>query len=116
MNKEFIPYEQALALKELGFDELVEFYKDSSEEIFDMRTPDDAPCILWQQVFRWFRENYGLHSQMSILRDDEWHYSIRRKDNKWTIEFPVKDIYSSYEEGELACLRKLIEIAKSKSA
>ena len=62
MNKEFIPYEQALALKELGFDEEVEFYKDLSEEIFDMRTPNDAPCILWQQAFRWLYQKLSIEN------------------------------------------------------
>jgi hypothetical protein len=37
MNKEFIPYEQILELKELGFN-----------------------GILWQEAFRWFREKYGF--------------------------------------------------------
>jgi hypothetical protein len=51
MNKEFIPYEQALELKELGFDEpCIAIWIDT------------IPLPLYQQVFRWFREKYDLCS------------------------------------------------------
>jgi len=95
LDKEFVPYQESLELVGLGYDEPVEFFKDSSEEIFDMRTPNDAPCILWQKAFRWFREKYELHhlDLLSLL-------FLEQKMN--------------YEEAELVCLRKLIEIVKEK--
>jgi hypothetical protein len=117
MKKEFIPYEQALDLKELGFDEEVEFYKDLSEEIFDMRTPNDAPCILWQQAFRWFREKHKLYHTINMFGDwDKPQYSylvsgrtMNNPAHMW--HFEDKD---SHEEAELECLIKLIEIVKNK--
>ena len=117
MKKEFIPYEQALDLKELGFDEEVEFYKDLSEEIFDMRTPNDAPCILWQQAFRWFREKHKLYHTINMFGDwDKPQYSylvsgrtMNNPAHMW--HFEDKD---SHEEAELACLEKLIEIIENK--
>jgi hypothetical protein len=114
MEKEFVPYTLALGLKELGFNEEVEFYKDLSEEIFDMRTPNDAPCILWQQAFRWFREEYNIHGQISVLEDENWHYSVRQKSNNYNINFPEKTRFRTFEEAELACLKALIEIVKEK--
>ena len=70
MNKEFVTYKQALTLKELGFDELcLSFYNgkflDSTDYNFNDGTSKDVGlCInapLKQQVFRWFREKYGLY-------------------------------------------------------
>jgi len=69
MNKEFVTYEQAVALKELGFDEPCLAYFDA-EKVF--KFPGTTMCNrnfldlltltapLNQQAFRWFREKYGL--------------------------------------------------------
>ena len=76
MNKEFIPYEQALALKELGFDEpcfgwfrttllpsnFTEYFLETelslNEEFTDLInsnfTGDACSAPLYQQAFRWF--------------------------------------------------------------
>ena len=128
MNKEFIPYEQALALKELGFDVPSVAWYDESGAIHgtmienpvtkkDYATLLQAP--LYQQAFRWFREKYNFVG--TILGDGfngelkGYYYSITEEgwinyyesidDSKW---------YDTYEEAELACLRKLIEIIKNK--
>lgn len=67
MEKEFIPYEQALALKELGFDEPCFGTWDRPDKLWIGHvlgidyTPDDtilAPTF--SQVFRFFREKYLL--------------------------------------------------------
>ena len=136
MEKEFAPYKQALDLVLLGYTEYSELYKDDKEELFDMRTPNDAPCILWQQAFRWFREKYDLNSLVVFDKyiceiDDKelenpyftYYYSINElwsegKDyGKFTRGFinvaNNRDMLS-YEEAELSCLKKLIEIVKQK--
>ncbi len=109
MNKEFIPYQQALELKELGFDELCYAYYDCE---WDLKLiPNKSKFLsceyaapLYQQAFRWFREKYGIHITPNKFDTTtwiaEWGY--------W--ESPV---YYSYEEAELACLIKLIEITKN---
>ena len=112
MNKEFVNYELALELKELGFNYEVEFYKDSSEEIFDMRTPNDAPCILWQQSFRFFREK-GYVSYVEVLNTGKYDYMLISKNFTEVVDFNDGP-FDTYEEAELACLRKLIEIVKNK--
>ena len=97
MNKEFIPYEEALALKELGFDEDVCGYFGKENKLFIV-TPDYGDVIkllkapLYQQAFRWFRDKYDEH-------------------HTWRLQtiLSVED-YETYEEAELACLKKLIEI------
>jgi len=97
MEKEFVSYEQAVALKELGFD----------EEVFQRFTlPDmDDFCKhpLKQQVFRWFREKYDAHMHPSRLMRNI--YVVRYGD--WDSE-----AFKTYEEAENACIDKLIEIAK----
>lgn len=54
-----------------------------------------APTIA--EVVCWIYSKYQIWVQVSILKDDEWHYSIRRKDNNWNIEFPTKEKYTSME-------------------
>jgi len=83
MNKEFIPHEQILELKALGFD-----------------------GILWQEAFRWFREKHGLHHVVEYDPIDKVYSSLVRYDY-------LEDL-PTYEEAELACLNKLIEIVKNK--
>jgi hypothetical protein len=107
MNKEFIPYEQALALKELGFDipSISGYSYPNSDNIL-------AHAILYQQAFRWFREKHNLKSCIMFRTSME--------DNKEYYDWLIKeqDIvyrhFNTYEEAELACLKKLIDIVKEK--
>ena len=110
-NKEFIPYEEALALKELGFDEPCLSSFDENKKLFKVwendivngRTICSAP--LYQQAFRWFREKYGLYSVIDGLENRQY-YKITQL-NSYSKE------YDTYEEAELACLRKLIQLVKN---
>jgi hypothetical protein len=103
MEKEFVTYKQALALKQLGFEENCL----ASHGYFDLYLSDEdghLPAPLKQQVFRWFREKYA-----DVLVEDYGlipHFTIISNmfldSNKiWT-----------YEEAENACIDKLLEIAK----
>jgi len=113
MNKEFIPYEQALELKELGFNEkclaIYNINQELETGLFQGHYDVDAP--LYQQAFRWFREKYNLlYTIEETLEDDEVWY-------EWTIKTPngfEGSVEPTYEEAELGCLKKLIEIAKNK--
>jgi hypothetical protein len=111
MEKEFIPYEQVLALKELGFDEPC--------YVLCIDTLDGRECTrftgyppLYQQAFRWFREKYGLWQIVMQNTDKDWTYDIM------TIvgmtDYKIFDVFDTYEEAELECLKKLIEIVKEK--
>ena len=113
--KDFIPHEPALELKELGFDEPCLKNWDSGLLIVcDYATHLKAP--LYQQAFRWFREKHDLHSCVAPVYEDEtskvivYWFWIQGFDS-----FEDEDInYKTPEEAELACLIKLIEIAKTK--
>ena len=120
MNKEFIPYEQALELKELGFDEPCFGWHHSKFHTFEIETVNSntidssiyAP--LYQQAFRWFRKNHGLYSSIvpkksypdNYVSGVEWYVTICGGDG---VEIGPDGTYT-YEEAELACLKKLIEI------
>ena len=113
MDKEFVTYEVALALKELGFKEdcLASYYHagkrlDICEYINHGKYTILAP--LKQQVFRWFREKYGWHLDLGHGERVDFYYAILK--NSEPIEW--RNDYSTYEEAENACIDKLIEIAK----
>lgn len=81
MNKEFIPYDQALELKELGFDEVCSFYyknkviddcinapkTNSVGEFISENFECTAP--LYQQAFRWLRNQYMTKSYINEKKD-----------------------------------------------
>jgi hypothetical protein len=126
MNKEFIPYEQALNLKELGFDEpcfgyynttwskqnelLFPQYAGELENWNEMTHLCSAP--LYQQAFRFFREKCGLCSWITMELGNKstfcWVLSGEHTSTQYAAYF------HTYEEAELACLKKLIEIVKNK--
>ena len=123
MEKEFIAYSEALALKELGFDEpcrdhwergtdglgwglftsgewltnkeLMTEYKDDEGNICG-----EFLAPLYQQAFRWLWNKTG-----------KYIIPIQNDDKEW---LATGIVYKTYEEAELECLKKLIELAKNK--
>jgi hypothetical protein len=121
MEKEFVPYEQALALKELGFDEpCIGFWwnnKDFTEPEFLLEYCEhvmdgNLKRPLYQQSFRWFREKRELHSTITSISQESWQWHIT-KPGESLGKLYDEDFYT-YEETELECLKKLIEIIKEK--
>ena len=120
MEKEFVPYEQALALKELGFDAYcLGLYSYASRNTIDMQhvihTCKASSKLKWMRVptptfsqaFRWFIEKHGIFSSI-------WCFETEQK---FFIEFGFgihKFEVVNKEEAELECLKKLIEIVKQK--
>jgi hypothetical protein len=119
MEKEFIPYEQALALKELGFDEpclgyfdplykqLVVWEKESTNS-----SSNWVSAPLYQQAFRWFREKFEAYYTIEGSKKYGFAFFIYYE-NDDKDELKSKE-YSTYKEAELECLKKLIEIVKQK--
>jgi hypothetical protein len=114
IEKEFIPFEQALALKELGLNEpCFGFYVpllDGTQELEIKLCETHGKIIIlaptFSQTFRWFREKYGLFAAIDGL-EERLYYKITQT-NEYSKE------YNTYEEAELECLKKLIEIVKNK--
>jgi hypothetical protein len=141
MNNEFIPYDQALELKELGFDyDCFSIYRPNSilqyshltisnSEIDKQSKIPEATAIyegcialpLYQQAFRWFREKHDLFSFITTIEDTDYNgfkftfwmagRDLDRMAGRDLDRFPV---CNTYEEAELSCLIKLIEIVKNK--
>jgi hypothetical protein len=132
MTKEFIPYEQALALKELGFDEpcfSIYYSKDKSFSWHHHKDhTNDEPMLdneefnisapLYQQTFRWFREKYQLHQYIKQYYGEKFYFHIEdmvhpRRFDEYTVEILRSfNESASQEEAELECLKKLIELVK----
>lgn len=124
MTKEFIPYEQALTLKELGFDEpcfgyynnLGNYIEDYEKTNSDCNKPGmhgkycTAP--LYSQTFRFLRESGFDFSIFEKYKDLGKFYGgyIRKSDSEFGKSFGSN--FKTYEEAEQACLNKLIEIVK----
>jgi len=129
MEKEFVSYTQALALKELGFDEPCFGRWIEPTELSISAPKDDEYCQkqhefswtalapLYQQAFRWFREKHSLIAYPVWRIDNTWDMNIQKLDNNGllsgqsTLAIIKKP---TYEEAEQACLDKLIEIVKKR--
>ena len=134
MNKDFIPYEQALELKELGFDEQCFSFYDTEGELYESEGyyrrgynvhEDEVIAPLYQQAFHFFRNKYGL---MHIINPynftAEINYLNKRVVNNVYGDFIPHDHlvddegeeikHLSYEDAENACLLELINICKKK--
>ena len=136
MKKEFVPYAPSLRMKALGFDEpcfgwfrstlipsnFTEFFLETefgmNESPSDWVNSNflDKACRapLYQQAFRWFREKYNAVCEIIRKEDGNhsefigWVFINNRK-------IDVVSYWDSktYEEAELECLTKLIEIVES---
>ena len=123
MKEQFVTYEIALKLKELGFDE--ECFSAYTEDggLMDIGNYSNydkigeldghsyyISCLspLWQQVIDWFREKYNLHITITSQSQESW---------QWHIQFPhdslnkmwEEDFYT-YEEAREQAILKAIQI------
>ncbi len=142
MKKEFVPYEQALELKKLGFDgdcfaiwsgfDEINFSTTDKARLYssEFRINDTQSATFYTndfnslsrrvsaptftQIFKWFREKYNLWNM--IYPRDGWNYTIQQIDNIPSVfgESYHNTEMKTYEDAELECLNKLIEIVKKK--
>ena len=115
MESLFCPYKQSLALKELRFEEPCMRGWDKNGKIWYHPDSDivlDNPTF--SQAFRFFREKYGLHYIIckNIQMDG---YGYREVILIPYMEENENTIFKTYEEAEVECLVKLIEIAKGQN-
>jgi hypothetical protein len=127
-DKEFVPYEQAIELRKLGFeDEYLAWWNFGEFRMFGWDVLldgyageiDERPIApTFAQAFRWFREKYDIDIDIDVVfskHDD----GISLKNYKVLIPFPDElfinvGLFTTYEEAEIECLKKLIEIVKNK--
>lgn len=120
MEKEFIPYEQSLALRELKFNEIClanysyrvpELRWKLQLSISNNETIGIIASPLYQQAFKWFRNKHNLQAEV-IWRGDMDCFCYKTGRFKQGSHDFSKEDYETYEEAELECLKKLIEICK----
>ena len=121
MEREFVSYNEALDLKELGFDEICLGSFTLSKKKLQLLHYDNEMSLvqapLYQQAFKFFREKYDLDSFIKHLYKSTikvgYYFGI---DEYEGIEFQMNldDYYKTHKEAELECLKKLIEIVKNK--
>ncbi len=125
MEIDYIPFELALELKSLGFyEKCSKYFKNDGTQhpstinyCYNFRTGDLVSSPLFSQVFRWFRKKYkNLHGSIEQTNSYKDEYTVYIGTFGY-IEGNLKDepkVFISYEEAELECLKKLIEIVKNK--
>ena len=140
MEKEFIPYEIALALKELGFDgdcfaiwsgfDEINFSTTDKVRLYSskFRINDTQSATFYindfnslssrvaaptfSQAFRWFREKYNIYVEISFNQKYENSKFGYIIRSKSSCLHTRDFPYKTYKEAELECLKKLIEIIK----
>jgi hypothetical protein len=132
----FAPYEQAVQLAELGFDEpcLKYQWNDKKASLWMLESPrpnalhtqkywtdGENKCFyttsipMFAQAFTWFREKHSIHSYIDCKwKNLGWEYELVDLNKMESISSIGNYGYNKAEEAELACLIKLIEIVKPK--
>jgi len=130
----FVPYQESLELKELGFNEpclafyeeeknkLVTFHSDSYQEVKGntcLFKQVNAPTF--SQAFCWFKQKYNIDGWVQLFNYEFDEHTLPIADGSWSYyifqnnEYLYDDVdFQNREEAELACLKKIIEIVKQK--
>lgn len=152
LNSDFIPYELSLKLFELGMDDKFEYgeysifghyYKRRSNlnksddnlypldigyveynQNFEQWEPTSLGIApLWQQVFDWFREEYGLNVWIQEMENFPDHYTWYIKSTKGIVlnEYSeprfksFKMNFETYDDARLSVLNQLIKIIENEN-
>lgn len=138
MKNQFVTYEIALKLKELGFDEECFAYwygegdliycNSSSNGVYPFKTQrdddDSATAPLWQQVEQWFRVKYNI---CVVIQCVNWR--LGKQFEGYLCKFQTKemidkgdyskyiylsDLFITYEETREYIILKAIELCQNK--
>jgi hypothetical protein len=126
MEREFVPYELAVKLKALGFNRACfGLYAPPSKTVFlhhygVLTAKEQVLAPLYQQVFRWFKEEHGLQHDITLTTDKEltgFYVLIHKLDGLVfneddAIELGIET--TNREEAEIIILDKMIEIVELK--
>jgi len=131
MKKEFVPYNLAIELKELGFDEpCICGYDNEGSLRGKLASTNDKgertkidwdkhdshlPAPLWQQAFRWFIEKHNLNGQMYYNFNGKWDFNIQKVEAGLLSGANTAYIqkHNTFDEGQYACLKTLIDAIKN---
>jgi hypothetical protein len=137
MKEQFVSYEIAVKLKELGFDEkciayygniygeielLSEFVLDHSRMVSSVQSDNETSAPLWQQVIDWLRITHGVHIEISrasnIHNELGYKYhtrsSIKQYDNLINFNSKIGVIFT-YEQAREQAIFKAMQLIKQRS-
>ena len=122
MKREFLPFDLEVKLVELGFNEKTfDVHSDIVTSGFKI-VKKPTPRILFQQAFRFFREQLLLDSCIIPYWFIDGEYKVKKytysiePSNRFDEYFDCdSDEYDTYKDAELECIKKLIEIAKEQN-
>lgn len=119
INKDLVPEDVSKQLKEIGYDGDYWFVSNDYGVVHHIvsssfdgdyvkhdKFDDRLQRPTYFQAFRWFREKYKKFSFIDKNAYGKYYYDIQGE------IFFDEDYFKTYEEAEIACLRKLIEIVK----
>lgn len=139
VKEQFVSYEIALKLKELGFDEecLGSYCQTPKfdEGTFSLGREYSIKAPLWQQVIAWFRDNYDIHIGFAPYTNPSkgivnilYEYSISTKENSYEggmenstarLQEGLKskkpsyiNLFNTYEEAREQAILKVIELKR----
>lgn len=128
MKEQFVTYEIALKLKELGFDEISRFGQETSLYTKEGKHTFYANygfmgsglsggyiyAPLWQQVEQWFRDKYNMH--ITILKGN---YSNNEINDQLCYYYSIPgklgmcyNRYNTYEEAREQAILKAIKLCQ----
>lgn len=145
--RNFIPYELAQKLFKLGLEDKFEYgeYSIFGNYFFRRNKKDPLPldigyveynqnfeqweptslgiAPLWQQVFGWFREEYGLNVWIQEMENFPDHYTWYIKSTKGIVlnEYSeprfksFKTNFETYDDARLSVLNQLIKIIENEN-
>lgn len=124
-NKDFVPYQPSLDMKELGFDEPCFGYWNIDPSLSKpYLNPRCEPfkhewCLLaptFSQAFRWLLKHHNLYGVIIPTETMNWTFKTMTVVEGIVEVPPYKHVdsndYGTPEEAELECLNKLIEICR----
>jgi hypothetical protein len=144
MEKEFAPYELALRMKQLGFDgscfaiwsgfdeqnfsitDTIRLYSSgfringtqSSKFYINDFNSLRVAAPTFSQAFRWFSEKQEIEGFVHKSIEGNYYFVIKRignnESNMYEFTKTSPKTFDTYEEAELDCLKKLIEIVENK--
>lgn len=128
MEEQFVTYEIALKLKELGFDEeclgyysngmqdvYFKFFNNDEDSKFLEQNYKDFNAPLWQQVFDWFREKHKINI---LINPSYACYNIKitkyddYEDDNIVLDIDSLDFkdFSNYHEAREQAILKALEL------
>jgi|688.fasta_scaffold12565_7 hypothetical protein len=134
MKSDFAPYEIAINLDQLDFNEPCfgwydcGFLRVGNVEPKHIQSLDEFLAPLNQQVFRWLREKHNIQCHIQYHKSDHIWYSfhitfevlatgenppvyVKHYTDSW---LGLNIEYKTYEEAEIACLHRCISILNNK--